>query len=59
MFQLVYLDFTAPRLDTAAFEAFKNQVAPFLANRGARSGAGVRRHRERGRCRSTTSARGR
>jgi zinc protease len=35
MFQLIYLEFTAPRLDTAAFEAFKNQVGPFLANRGA------------------------
>jgi len=35
LFQLIYLDFTAPRLDTAAFEAFKNQVAPFLANRGS------------------------
>jgi zinc protease len=35
MFQLVYLDFTAPRLDTAAFQAFKNQVGPFLANRGS------------------------
>jgi zinc protease len=35
LFQLIYLEFTAPRLDTAAFEAFKNQVGPFLANRGA------------------------
>ncbi len=35
MFQLVYLDFTAPRLDTAAYQAFQNQVAPFLANRGS------------------------
>jgi zinc protease len=35
MFQLVYLDFTAPRLDTAAFQAFRNQVGPFLANRGS------------------------
>ena len=35
LFQLVYLDFTAPRLDTAAFSAFKAQVAPFIANRGA------------------------
>ncbi len=34
LFQLIYLDFTAPRLDTAAFQAFKNQVGPFLANRG-------------------------
>ncbi|HZK78189.1 MAG TPA: insulinase family protein, partial [Gemmatimonadaceae bacterium] len=35
LFQLVYLDFTAPRLDTVAFAAFKAQVGPFLANRGA------------------------
>jgi len=35
MFQLVYLDFTAPRLDTAAFKAYKNQFEPFLANRGS------------------------
>lgn len=35
LFQLVYLDFTAPHLDTVAFNAFKAQVAPFLANRGA------------------------
>ncbi len=35
MFQLIYLDFTAPRLDTVAFAAFKQQVGPFLANRGA------------------------
>ena len=35
MFQLIYLDFTAPRLDTTAFAAFKAQVGPFLANRGA------------------------
>src|SRR5262249_6135197 len=35
MFQLIYLDFTAPRLDTAAFQALKNQIAPYLANRGA------------------------
>jgi len=35
MFQLVYLDFTAPRLDLEAFTALKNQFAPYLANRGA------------------------
>ena len=35
LFQLIYLSFTAPRLDTAAYQAFKNQVAPFLANRGS------------------------
>jgi zinc protease len=35
MFQLIYLEFTAPRLDTAAFQALKNQIAPYLANRGS------------------------
>ena len=35
LFQLVYLDFTAPRIDTSAWHAFANQVQPFLANRGA------------------------
>ena len=35
LFQLAYLDFTAPRLDTSAWHAFSNQVQPFLANRGA------------------------
>ncbi len=35
MMQLAYLQFTAPRLDTAAMQAFRNQVAPFLANRGS------------------------
>lgn len=35
MFQLIYLDFTAPRLDTAAFKALQNQMGPYLANRGA------------------------
>jgi zinc protease len=34
LFQLIYLDFTAPRLDTSAYQAFKNQAAPYLANRG-------------------------
>ncbi len=34
MFQLAYLSFMAPRLDIVRFEAFKNQVTPFLANRG-------------------------
>ncbi len=33
LFQLVYLRFTAPRRDSAAFAAFKAQVAPFFANR--------------------------
>jgi len=35
MFQLIYLDFTAPRLDMAAFQALKNQIGPYLANRGS------------------------
>src|SRR6185503_10718259 len=34
MFQLIYLNFTAPRLDLEAFTALKNQFAPYLANRG-------------------------
>ncbi len=34
MFQLAYLTFTAPRLDSVRYEAFRNQVGPFLANRG-------------------------
>jgi len=34
MFQLVYLDFTAPRYDPAAYEAFKAQADQYLANRG-------------------------
>jgi zinc protease len=35
MFQLIYLDFTAPRLDTAAYKAFQNQVEPYLENRSS------------------------
>ncbi|HYN81486.1 MAG TPA: insulinase family protein [Gemmatimonadaceae bacterium] len=35
LFQLIYLGFTSPRLDSVAFAAFKNQVTPFLANRGS------------------------
>lgn len=35
MFQLIHLEFTGARLDTAAFEAFKQQVGPYLANRGS------------------------
>jgi zinc protease len=35
LLQLTYLQFTAPRLDTTAWQAFKNQVGPFLANRSA------------------------
>ena len=34
-FQLLYLEFTAPRLDTAAFAAFRAQGSAFVANRGA------------------------
>lgn len=35
LFQLIYLQFTAPRFDSSAFVAFQNQIGPFLANRGA------------------------
>lgn len=35
MVQLAHLYFTAPRLDTAAMQAFRNQVGPFIANRGS------------------------
>jgi zinc protease len=35
LFQLAHLYFTAPRLDTAAMQAFRNQVGPFIANRGS------------------------
>ena len=33
MFQLAYLTFTAPRLDTVVFTTFKGQAATFIANR--------------------------
>jgi zinc protease len=35
LLQLVYLQFTAPRVDTVAFGALKNQAAAMLANRGS------------------------
>jgi len=35
MFQLIYLDFTAPRLDTAAYAALKAQADQYIANRGS------------------------
>jgi len=35
MFQLVYLDFTAPRFDPDAYQAFKAQVAQVIANKGS------------------------
>ena len=35
MFQLVYLNFTAPRADRDAFEAFRANIRASLANRGA------------------------
>lgn len=35
LMQLVYLRFTGLRFDSTAFEAFRNNVQPFLANRGA------------------------
>ncbi len=34
MFQLAYLTFTAPRLDTVVFATFRQQVETVLANRG-------------------------
>jgi zinc protease len=34
LFQLLYLRVTAPRLDLQRWEAFKQQVAPYFANRG-------------------------
>lgn len=34
-FQLVWLHFTAPRADTAAFQAFVQQVRAFVENRGS------------------------
>ncbi|MEO8576975.1 MAG: insulinase family protein [Gemmatimonadales bacterium] len=34
MFQLAYLNFTAPRLDTVVFSTFKGQAAQFLSNKG-------------------------
>jgi len=35
LFQLIHLQFTAPRLDSAAFAAYRNQMLPNLANKGA------------------------
>ncbi|HEX8724988.1 MAG TPA: insulinase family protein [Gemmatimonadaceae bacterium] len=35
MFQLIYLEFTGARLDTAAFKAFQAQAASYIANRGS------------------------
>ncbi|CAN5592492.1 insulinase family protein [soil metagenome] len=35
MFQLVYLRFTAPRLDSAAIQAYQEQARTMLLNRGA------------------------
>jgi zinc protease len=35
MFQLVYLDFTAPRFDPDAYQAFKAQVDQVIANKGS------------------------
>jgi zinc protease len=42
LMQLTYLDFTAPRLDTAAAIAFKNQLGAMLANQAASPEAAVR-----------------
>jgi len=35
LMQLVYLSFTAPRADSAAFEAYRNKIEVLLANRAA------------------------
>ncbi len=35
MMQLIYLAFTAPRTDSAAFEAYRNKIEVLLANRAA------------------------
>ena len=35
LFELIHLQFTAPRLDTAAYLAFQAQAAQFIANRGS------------------------
>ncbi len=35
MMQLIYLAFTAPRADSAAFEAYRNKIEVLLANRAA------------------------
>jgi zinc protease len=35
MMQLIYLSFTAPRTDSAAFEAYRNKIEVLLANRAA------------------------
>lgn len=35
MFQLIYLYFTAPRADTAAFRSFQQRMQAYLADRGA------------------------
>ncbi|MGH7497541.1 MAG: M16 family metallopeptidase, partial [Gemmatimonadales bacterium] len=39
LFELVYLDFTAPRADSSAFRAFQSQVRTALANRGVNPSA--------------------
>ena len=35
LLQLAYLQFTAPRLDTLAYQTFRNQIGPFLQNRSS------------------------
>ena len=44
LFQLIYLDFTAPRKDPVAFQAFQQQVGAFLANRNASPHGGLPGH---------------
>ncbi len=36
MFQLIYLQFTAPRADSSAYEAYKARLQAYVANRSAR-----------------------
>ena len=42
LFELIYLNFTAPRRDSAAYLAFRSQVNAVLANRGASPEAAFR-----------------
>ena len=39
LFELIHLQFTAPRFDSSAFLAFKAQAAQFIANRGSNPNA--------------------
>jgi zinc protease len=39
LFQLMYLQLTSPRLDVSAFGALKNQLVPYVTNRGSDPGS--------------------